>query len=88
MQYITRNIVSYVVHVYKLQKREDGLFAQAYVGDLHFRDNPTDAKIKRKARVEFNLEADDFIKYVKEQETEKRRMELEKFMELSEKVED
>ena len=88
MQYITRNIVSYVVHIYKLQEKEDGIFALVYVGELHFTDNPTNAKIKRKARVEFNLEADDFIKYVKEQETEKRRMELEKFMELSEKVEE
>ena len=88
MQYITRNIVSYVVHIYKLQEKENELFTQVYVGDLHFGDNPTDAKIKRKARIEFNLEADDFIKYVKEQETEKRRMELEKFIELSEKVEE
>lgn len=88
MQYIIRNIISYVVHIYKLQEKEDGLFAQVYVGDLHFGNNPTDAKIKRKARIEFNLEADDFIKYVKEQETEKRRMELEKFMELSETVEE
>ena len=88
MEYITRNIKRWKVKVEVLTSLGDGTYAYEELGYLHFDENPSHAKIVRGARSSLGLQDGQHIRYFKEAVKEKRRMELDKFMELSEKVEE